>query len=436
MKNQSSERSGSGRDSLDQIIWRRIGLVVTLIGGLLLVGVILRRWQKRRRMAAALRPTQYFPMDGVSPQIRGLSEEQAASLLPTIDREADIQAGRREFLGKAVRQTLFTIFNFNLFAMAAANFLLGNPIGALLNLVVLSIGMAVRVFLIVFTKGKMDEIMPLLRPQASVIREGRLHSVDRAQIVPGDALTISNGDEILVNGELVGEDEIKVEEIDAAGKASRTLKHRGDALQAGSYCVQGRGVYVSKEAGWQRYQSDNGYQLDIMQGERTPFQRLIENVLRILLGVVLFFSALLVLDAVMTQATLVSQEYRQAFLIILGVAPTSLFMVLILKNIIGVLRASQRGALVYDPRSIEVLAQVNTLCISKESLVSGLQVSVDALGSQDGQESFSENLIRHILGDIVHSSPGYTSTLRMLAEALPGERRTIKEIAPFLERLG
>jgi magnesium-transporting ATPase (P-type) len=421
---------------LNQKIWKKIGAFSGLVWGFILANMLFRRWQERRKRTVVSRSPQYFRSDGISPQIQGLTEDQAASLLPPADEKADDQIRQRSFLKTAIRQTLFTIFNFNIFAMMMVNLLLDNPTGLLLNLLLLVISIALRVFQIIFTKRHMDEIVKSLRPRASVIREGRLRSIDTAQIVPGDTLAISEGDEILVDGTLAGGEEITIEQKDASGTANRISITPGETMHAGSYCVKGRGIYISKEGGWLRHHSRDGYQFELLQSKRTPLQRSIETILYILLGIVAVFTLLLVTDAILSTTRLVNATYRNAFSIIFGIAPTSLLMMLILKNVVGVLRISRRGALVYDPQSIEALAQVRTLCISKETLIGGFLVTLEPIKSPDGEEPLAENIIRHLLGDMVHSTFSYSTTMQMLSDALPGEQRKVKELAPFWESLG
>lgn len=421
---------------LNKKTWKKIGIFTGLAWGLILASILFRRWQEHRKRKAASRSLQYFRSDGISPQIQGLTEEQAASLLPSVDEKVDSQTRQRAFLKTAIRQTLFTIFNFNLFAMMIVNLLLDNPVGFLLTLALLAFNTFLRVYQIMYTKRHMDEIVNSLRPRASVIREGRLRSIDPAHIVPGDTLTISEGDEILVNGTLAGNVEITVEQMDASGTAIQSMKSPGDTLQTGSYCVKGSGIYISKEGGWLRHDSGDGYQFELLQSKRTPLQRSVETILYILLGIVAVFSLLLITDAILSSTRLVNAIYRNAFSIIFGIAPAGLFMMLILKNVVGVLRISWRGALVYDPQSIEALAQVKTLCISKESLIGGLLVTLEPTKSSDGEEPLAENIIRHILGDMLHSTFSYSTTMQMLADALPGEQRKVKELAPFWESLG
>jgi len=416
--------------------WEQMGLVAGF-GGLLLLGVAwLRRWQTLRKRAITPRRRADFQIDGISPRIQGLTATQAAALLPASVQAPDRKAEQRKFLKQAIRQTLFTIFNFNLFAMLLVNLLFKDPVGASLTLLLLALNMALRIFQITYTKRHMDEIVQSVQPRASVIRDGQLQSIDPPQIVPGDYLVIGDGDEILVDGKLTGDHEITIEQLNPTGKLHQARKKTGEMLQAGSYCVAGRGIYIAQEGGWQRHSAAQNYQFKLMHSERTPLQRLTENILRILLGIVLAISTVLILDAILVQSLLTNAAYRNAFSIVFGVAPTGLFMILILKNLVGVLRISRRGALVYDPQAIETLAQVKTLCISKESLISGLRVSLEPIESGHGEPPLSENIIRQILGDMVHSVSGYDTTMQMLIQALPGEQRRVKEMASFWQHLG
>ena len=161
-----------------------------------------------------------------------------------------------------------------------------------------------------------------------------------------------------------------------------------------------------------------------MLGERTPLQRFIEIVLRVLFVVVLAFSVLLIIEAIYLQAEIISAEYRDAFSIVFGIAPMSLFFILVINYAVGLVRIADQGGLVYKSQTIETLANVSVLCISRSSLLSGAQISFEPIDLPDGYEPLSENLIRRILGDFSHSVPLYSEVGRMLAEALPGTRRT------------
>jgi len=411
--------------------WFASGLLAfTLLVGLIIV------WLRKQFLS---RPTpRSAPVDigGHPSGIEGLSEAEAAARQPTFDLEAEIEAGERQFRRQAIRQSLFTTFNVDLFGIALVLLLLGSPDGAFGTTLIILLNLIINVFQQMYTKRKLDRILKDLRPQASVIRGGQLQSIDPAFIVQGDHIVVGAGDQILVDGELVYSDEIIVEEINIEGTPSlesngQYVKQLGDPLKGGSHCIQGRSVYKATEDGITRYQAP-GRDVQLLMGERTPLQSFMELVFRALFVLVLVFGLLLVGDALIKNAELVSREYRDAFSIVFGIAPTSLFFILIMTYVVGTLRISEHGALVYESRSIEEIASITTLAVSKDSVVSELKVTLDPIEPPAGYKGLSENLVQRILGAILHSVPLSSHMGQMLADALPGESRQLQEIAPFL----
>ncbi len=415
--------------------FRKPWIISTLVAIILLVGILINRWWKRQSKRP---PPKSIPSIGVSDDtlIKGLTEDEAAERKPKFDLEGFIKGEQRRFLRQAIRQNLFTTFNIDLFGIVIIMYLLGSPLGALGTLLILIINLCLNVFQEMYTKKKLDVLVQSVQPSVSVIRESKLKSIELVDIVPGDMLVVGTGDQIQVEGSIVGEGEILVDESLLSHGIKQVLKRAGDTLHSDSFCINGRAVYQSGQAGIDRLVGTHKRGIELLSSEKTPLQRLIEIVLRSLFVLVIVFSALLLLDAYVFQAELVSEEYRNAFSIIFGIAPTSLFFLLIMHYAIGSVRISELGALVYKSRSIESLANVSVLCLSKNSLLSGVNISLETIEPPDSNEPLSENLIRHILGDVVHSVPIYTEAGRILAEAIPGSKRNAIEIAPFLTIYG
>jgi len=366
-------------------IFFTLGLfVVSLIVGLR------RRALARRRIERSV----FKDFDDRFPDIVGLSEQEAIARTPEFDLDAVQQEEERQFLHAAIRQNIFTFFNINLFGIAFIMLLLDSPISTFLTLLVFAINVVLNVFQMMVTRNKLDAIIQSIRPHATVIRDGRLRSLDLIQVVDGDCLVVRTGDEFLVSGELVGTEEIIVKEVSHGDDFVESRKKPGDTVCAGSYCERGYTVYQSSECGVDRYWSSSGSELQLLTKERSTLQRLIEH------------------------------------------APMGLFIFILLKDIVGMLRISERGALVYNTRSLSTLADVDTLCISEQGLLSGLQINLDPMPPPEGYDLLSEELIQSILGDILQSVPNSSTTLRMLAESLPGDQHIPVEIAPFFQAYG
>ncbi|MFC2054832.1 HAD family hydrolase [Chloroflexota bacterium] len=415
--------------------FQKLWIISTLIAFIFLVGILINRWRKQQSKRP---PPMSVPSFGASDDtlIEGLTEDEVAEGKPKFDLEGLKKGEQRRFLRQAIRQNLFTTFNVDLFGIAFIMFMLGSPLGALGTLLILIINLCLNVFQEMYTKKKLEVLVQSVQPSVNVIRESKLKSIELTDIVPGDMLVVGTGDQIQVEGSIVGEGEILVDESLHSQETKQVLKRAGDTLHSDSFCIDGRAVYRSSQAGIDRLVGTYKRGIELLSGEKTPLQRLIEIVLRFLFVLVIVFSALLLLDAYVVQAELVSEEYRDAFSIVFGIAPTSLFFLLIMHYTIGSVRISELGALVYKSQSIESLASVSILCLSKNSLLSGVNISLETIEPPHGNEPLSENLIRHILGDVVHSVPVYSEAGRMLAEAIPGSKRNTTEIAPFLSIYG
>ena len=367
----------------------------------------------------------------------GLTAVEAAARTPLIDLDEIRKKERRSFTRQAIYKNTFTLFNFDLIAMMVMLYLLGSILGALGSLLVLVIAVVLNTFQEAYTKNKLDKMLEDIQPQATVIRDGRIQSIDRWLVVEEDLIILRRGDQIVVAGAVVGDVSFIVEEIGGEDqKTRRVRKGVGDRLIAGSYCIAGYGTYQSGESGVQLLEAESETKIKLFHEESTPLQRMMRVVFLGLLGLVIFFSVLLLLDAFITNRQLVSDESRDAFSIILAVGPTSLFFVLIVQYAVGTLRFMDHGALIYESNKIESLSNVSTVCFDEQCLYSHLQVHLEPIPSPVGEYQLSETLIQRLLGDILHSLPINTARGSTLAESLPGSKYQYIELMPLLNTIG
>jgi len=143
-----------------------------------------------------------------SPALQGLSQSEVLA------RRA---AGQGNDIPVQTSRTYWDIFRDNLFTFI-------NSVYLFLSLVLIALGRASDVVVIAFVvllnvvinivqeiraKQKLDKIALLTRPSATVIREGRSQNIDLAEIVVGDILAIGPGDQVVVDGVIVGDGEIR-----------------------------------------------------------------------------------------------------------------------------------------------------------------------------------------------------------------------------------
>ncbi len=154
---------------------------------------------------------------------------------------------------------------------------------AVLVVVVIVSGILMNIAQEIWAKRKLDQIALLNRPSATVVREGIERQIDPRDIVLGDILVVRSGDQILVDGTVVGEDRIDVDESLLTGESDMIPKLVGDTVYSGTFCVSGGGYFEAEKVGAET----TAYKL--VTGARafrqvyTPLQQEINLVIRVIL---------------------------------------------------------------------------------------------------------------------------------------------------------
>jgi len=122
-----------------------------------------------------------------------------------------------------VVENVFTFINSCLFCLGMALALLGRPLDALISTGVIALNILVSVVQEIRAKRTLDRIALLTRPTATVIRDGQACALPPEQLVVGDLLTVGPGDQIVVDGTVIGDGRMQVDESQLTGESQRFL---------------------------------------------------------------------------------------------------------------------------------------------------------------------------------------------------------------------
>src|SRR5690606_11680147 len=128
-------------------------------------------------------------------------------------------------------------------------------------------------------KRQLDQIALLTRPRAKVIRDGQARVIDPAEIVLGDVLVADTGDQIVVDGEVIGEGRAEVDESLLTGEADPIPKREGDSLYSGSFIVSGRITYEATRVGAASFANQLTTSARTYKVSKTPLQRDIDFII-------------------------------------------------------------------------------------------------------------------------------------------------------------
>jgi magnesium-transporting ATPase (P-type) len=320
--------------------------------------------------------------------------------------------------------------------LAVAQTILGDPLSALLTVAVFILNVIFNAIQQLYATGRVEKLLDEAQPAATAIREGQIRRLAAGEIVVGDVLVVGPGDEFLANGEILsGRPEVLEAELSDPGDRSR-IKDEGSAIEAGSYCVNGRAVYkatsLPESLGVKKWTPVQA------KTELTPLQRIIARVLRFLLGLIAFFLLLLALDFARFPiiTNLFEADFRETASVFFSIAPSGLYFMIVATYALGSARLADLGALIRDSRAVESLAQVTVLCFSKTGTLTGAEVELEFYSGTDEHPALAESRIRQILGDVAHTFDSRNVFLEAIAENLPGDRRQVEESASFLSAYG
>ncbi len=407
-----------------------------LLGGITaVVTVLVGLWLRRRR--AKPRERERPPPSIIPPDVHGLTEAEAQAR----QKEGQDNIVRFEPIRTPqdiVRDNVLTIFNMSLVGMAFFQLLVGRYLDGLISIGAAAVNIATHIRQELQAGKRLQELELTTRPQATVIREDQARNIDPNQIVQGDVLVVGPGDGFLVDGELLSEQRILVDESMLTDKGDRVAKRAGDPVYAGSFCVVGRAAYKAQKVGADRLVATLTAKSQATRKTRTPMERIVDRILGFMLAMVAILTVLLLVEYFrLDEAVDVNVDvFLGAAGMILGLAPTGLYFMIFLTYVSGTLRLSEQGAIVHRARSIESLAQATILCVTEASLRVGTAVEVETVEPPHNSMSLTRSRLRHMLGDYAHSSSAHNQTLRAMAGAFPGERRNVREEAPFLSVYG
>jgi cation-transporting ATPase E len=361
--------------------------------------------------------------------VRGLSEREVAARRSQ-GRGNDVELTTSRSYGEILRENLFTFFNIVLFGLGILLALLGKPTEAFITSGVVSINVIIAVIQEARAKRKLDQIALLTRPRATVMREGQEREVDPSEIVQGDILVAGPGDQIVVDGEVIGDGQMDVDESLLTGESDLIPKRSGDRVYSGSFCIVGRAMYEAQMVGAEGYANRLTAGARRFTREYTPLQREVNLFIRVLLAVVALFGVLLLISSLLGKTPLL--ESVRAVSVLFGLAPNSLFLMIVVAYALGALRIADKGALVQQANSVESLCNVTVLCLDKTGTLTANRIHLDEVQPIEGwSPSLSEPELRRILGDTVRSTSAGSRTSDAIAEACEGQPRPVHEEVPF-----
>ncbi len=358
-------------------------------------------------------------------QLRGLSEREVLARRANGQGNTAPAPTSRSY-AQIVVENVFTFINLCLFGLGITLLVLGRISDALVSTAVISLNVVVSVVQEVRAKRTLDEIALLARPTAIVLRDGLERDIAPEELVVGDVLKLGPGDQIVVDGQVIGGIHIEVDESLLTGEADLVAKQPGDVVYSGSFCATGSGHYVAERVGAFGLAHQITASARAFRRVLTPLQREINLVVRIALLIVVYLEFLLVVTSVIQQINLADSVENST--IVAGLVPNGLFLSIAVAYALGAVRILRFGALVQQSNAIESLSHVDVLCLDKTGTLTANRLQVHDAYPLGG---FTKAQVEQALGAMAASTSGGNKTSQALLAAWPSPERQLTSEIPF-----
>ena len=243
-----------------------------------------------------------------------------------------------------------------------------------------------------FQEQKADKALASLKklssPVAKVIREGSLHGIPAAALVPGDIIEIEAGDHIPADARLVTTFGLKTQEAALTGESDPIDKNdsevvaegastaeRANMVFTGTTAVAGKARAVVTATGMNTELGRIAGFLRTEEREPTPLQKRLAELGRVLIVACLVLVAIIFVLLLLRGVSL-AQTFLLAVSLAVAAVPEGLPAVVTIALALGLQRMVKRNALIRRLASVETLGSVTVICSDKTGTLTRNEMTV------------------------------------------------------------
>lgn len=361
-------------------------------------------------------------------QAGGLTEAEVAQRIAE-GKTNDVPTRAARSVSDIVRANVFTRINAILGVLLIIVLSTGSVINGAFGLLIIA-NSGIGIIQELRAKRTLDKLAIVGQAKPLVRRQTATGSVVQQlspnEIVLDDIIELGPGDQIVVDGEVVEEANLEVDESLLTGEADPIAKDAGDQVMSGSFVVAGTGAYRATKVGREAYAAK-------LAEEASKFT-LVNSELRSGINKILQFITYLLIPAglltIYTQLFTTESGWRRSVLAMVGalvpMVPEGLVLMTSIAFAVGVIRLGRRQCLVNELPAIEGLARVDVVCADKTGTLTENGMRVSDL------EPLDEADVGNILAQLAADDARPNASMQAIAEAYkmpPGWTATA--VAPF-----
>jgi cation-transporting ATPase E len=372
-----------------------------------------------------LREEKWAPMRTIPGiEVTGLTDAEVAQRVAE-GKTNDVPTRAARSVSDIVRANVFTRINAILGVLLIIVLSTGSVINGAFGLLIIA-NSAIGIIQELRAKQTLDKLAIVGQTKPLVRRQTGTIALLPSEVVLDDIIELGPGDQIVVDGEVVEDANLEVDESLLTGEADPIAKDVGNNVMSGSFVVAGGGAYRATKVGREAYAAK-------LAEEASKFT-LVNSELRSGINKILQFITYLLIPAglliIYTQLFTTDAGWRESVLRMVGalvpMVPEGLVLMTSIAFAVGVVRLGRRHCLVNELPAIEGLARVDVVCADKTGTLTenGMRVS--------DVKKLDERTVADILAQLASDDTRPNASMQAIAEAYkmpPGW--TAATTAPF-----
>lgn len=327
-----------------------------------------------------------------------------------------------------IRGNLFTLFNGINLILLIIVIAAGSPKNGLFAGVIITNSL-VGIIQELNAKKVVERLSMLNAITVTVIRNGVKDNIAVEHVVLDDVISLSEGEQIVVDSKVLTEQCLEVDESLLTGESESIKKCKGDTVLAGSLVLGGTGLVRATHVGPNTYAAKLAREAKKFKLAKSELQLMMDKILKVTIKIILPIGTLLIL----TQLINTDRDWKQAVISavsgVVGMIPEGLVLLITTAFIVSIVRLSKWKTLVQELPATEILARVDTLCLDKTGTITEGKLKLEEIVPLNNNDVKS---IEEVLSVISTSFGSSNATLGAIKEKYSKNKEVkINKCIPF-----
>lgn len=350
-------------------------------------------------------------------KINGLTNREVEEKI-ALGKVNKINFETSESISTIIKKNIFTYFNV-IFMILAILVTFAGAFRNLTFLIVVTINVLIGIFQQIRSKMVLDKLSLLDKCKYSIIRDNKEIIVYSDELVEGDYVKLSSGNQVPADGVVV-DGKLFVNESLLTGEQDEREKMVTSNLLSGSFVVSGSAIVKLTNVGDESYSSKIMKESKKIKENKTEMIKAIDRIVLVAGIVIIPIGLLLFGESYFVNKFSYSESVVRMVSALIGMIPEGLYLLTTVALALSAMRLAEKKVLLHDMKSIESLARTDVLCIDKTGTITTNEMDVIDI--------FDENEISYLdkkkdkklleLANYVNSINDNNTTINALREYL------------------